>query len=250
MAKSISRSFIKLLRPLRALPFHPQWHVSRYSQQIVKYVREHVSGLILDVGCGRMEISRMLTPGRHHYVGLDYPATSIEWYGTRPHVYADGERLPIRSASVDVVLALNVLEHLRDPFACLTEIRRVLKDGGRCLLEVPFLYPIHDAPRDFSRWTQYGLEELLREHALSPESIVPFGRPPETGALLLNLSLSERVMRFWTTRSPLVVLLPLTLPVFLLVNIVSLLFAAVWRSDFMPYSYWIVAVKRAIPSNA
>ena len=66
-------------------------------------------------------------------VGLD--AKPCEMSG--PFVRADAARLPFRSGSFDNVVAMEVLEHVEDPAAVMTEIRRVLKDGGTFVMSVP-----------------------------------------------------------------------------------------------------------------
>ena len=93
------------------------------------------------------------------YVTLDINVAA------RPAVAADAHRLPFADHTFDVVVANNVLEHLREPSVGIAEMRRVLKDGGRLFYTVPFLYPVHEAPHDFTRFTQFGLRQLFREFA-------------------------------------------------------------------------------------
>jgi ubiquinone/menaquinone biosynthesis C-methylase UbiE len=66
--------------------------------------------------------------------------------------------------SCDIVVMLEVLEHVKEPQRALDEIRRVLKPGGTLILSVPFIFPIHDEPYDFYRYTKYGLQYLLRDY--------------------------------------------------------------------------------------
>jgi SAM-dependent methyltransferase len=49
-----------------------------------------------------------------------------------------GGHLPFLDASAESVYALNLLEHLDDLAAAMVEIWRVLTDGGRCHIEVPY----------------------------------------------------------------------------------------------------------------
>ena len=52
-------------------------------------------------------------------------------------VYAEGENLPFREESFDIVYSSNVLEHVRDPEAVIHEGFRAVKPGGRVVFVVP-----------------------------------------------------------------------------------------------------------------
>lgn len=72
---------------------------------------------------------------------------------SQPDFLASADVLPLTDASVDCVLLSEVLEHLRHPEKSLVEAFRVLRPGGRIVLSVPFLFPVHGDPHDFQRWT-------------------------------------------------------------------------------------------------
>jgi SAM-dependent methyltransferase len=82
--------------------------------------------------------------------------------GIGVQVIGDAQALGICDASFDVVLCTEVLEHLPEPQRAIDEIYRVLVPGGQLLLTTRFLFPIHDAPHDYFRFTKYGLRHLLR----------------------------------------------------------------------------------------
>ena len=82
--------------------------------------------------------------------------------GAGVRIIGDAQALGVRDAAFDVVLCTEVLEHLREPQQAIDEMFRVLKPGGRLLLTTRFLFPIHDAPDDYFRYTKYGLRYLLR----------------------------------------------------------------------------------------
>jgi len=75
---------------------------------------------------------------------------------------ANATNLPFINEGVDLVLCENVLEHLPEPALALNQFWRVLRKGGRLLLVTPFLFPLHDVPYDFFRYTEYALQHLLR----------------------------------------------------------------------------------------
>lgn len=81
----------------------------------------------------------------------------------RPDVQADAANVPFRDSCFDAVICSELLEHVPAPLAVLGEVHRVLKVGGRVLISVPFLYPIHADPYDYGRYTDtYWVKELDR----------------------------------------------------------------------------------------
>ena len=77
-------------------------------------------------------------------------------------IVGDAQALGLAGASFDIVLCTEMLEHVPEPQRAVDEMWRVLKPGGLLLLTTRFLFPIHDAPHDYFRFTKYGLRHLLR----------------------------------------------------------------------------------------
>lgn len=75
----------------------------------------------------------------------------------------DAHRLPFKDACFDVVIILEVLEHLQEPKTAISEINRVLRPEGKLLLTTRFVFPLHDTPGHFYRYTKYGLKYLLTD---------------------------------------------------------------------------------------
>lgn len=86
-------------------------------------------------------------------------------------VVLDAVALPFRDASLDAVLALEVLEHIPQPQRMLAEADRVLAPGGMLILTTPFMFGVHDF-RDYFRYTPRGLSELLEGSDLVLEEVV------------------------------------------------------------------------------
>ena len=63
----------------------------------------------------------------------------------------------------DVIVLSEVLEHIPEPHKALENIHSTLKDGGKLIMTTPFIFPMHDKPHDYFRYTRYGLEFLLRD---------------------------------------------------------------------------------------
>jgi SAM-dependent methyltransferase len=79
--------------------------------------------------------------------------------------------VPLKSASVDTVLATEVMEHLPSPRQFLAEVARVMRNKGHLILSVPFMEPLHEEPRDYYRFTPHSLRALLTSHGFVVEHI-------------------------------------------------------------------------------
>ena len=118
-----------------------------------RFIAAHATpALTLDIGAQNGPYAALFP----HRVGLDIaPGRGVQ-------VIGDAQALGIGSASVDAVLCTEVLEHLPEPQRAVDEMFRVLRPGGALVLTTRFLFPIHDAPHDYFRYTKYGLRHLLR----------------------------------------------------------------------------------------
>jgi SAM-dependent methyltransferase len=91
-------------------------------------------------------------------IGFDVPGNPYA------DLHGSIDALPVPDASFDVVLCLQVLEHVPDPAAAVRELRRVVRPGGRVLLSTHGVYPFHPNPEDLWRWTHTGLDRLFRDN--------------------------------------------------------------------------------------
>jgi len=81
----------------------------------------------------------------------------------KPEVVADAKSLPFKTGEFTAVLCTEVLEHVDDPKVVAAELMRVLAENGTLILTTRFLYPLHDTPSDYFRFTKYGLQLLFSE---------------------------------------------------------------------------------------
>lgn len=146
---------------------------------ILRAVREAAPkfhGVFLDIGCGVMpyrEIIREAAPRLTRYVGLDLEGSQI--YRAEVDLRWDGRKIPLADASVDSAMLTEVLEHCPEPWVVLKEARRVLKPGGLLFFTVPYIWPLHDAPYDFFRYTPFALEKLLAEAGFADVKLQALG---------------------------------------------------------------------------
>lgn len=120
---------------------------------------------ILDVGCGTGANLLMLSQyGDAEGVDISEDALAFcRERGLEKVRLGAGEKLPYDDGTFDLVTAFDVVEHMDDDLAGLSEMRRVLRPGGRVLLFVPtfmFLWGVQDDVSNHRR--RYRLPELHR----------------------------------------------------------------------------------------
>ena len=92
----------------------------------------------------------------------------------------------------DNVVIFNVLEHLADLDIPLKNLYQLLKKSGRILGSTPFIYRIHGAPKDYSRYTKEYLKKILKEKKFKRIEIYELG----IGPFLASFSLLRGYLKF------------------------------------------------------
>lgn len=72
----------------------------------------------------------------------------------------------IKDEEFDGIICCAILEHVYNPFAAVSEMRRILKPGGKLFGYVPFLFPYHPKPghySDYYRFSEEGIKYLFRD---------------------------------------------------------------------------------------
>jgi uncharacterized protein YbaR (Trm112 family) len=113
------------------------------------YDTQGLETLVLSIGGG---------PGRENprVINLNLDAfDSVDIVG-------DGTNLPLADSCLDTVTCNAVIEHVPNPEELVSEIHRVLKTGGYAQLMIPFVFPYHEFPGDYQRYTKSGILELTR----------------------------------------------------------------------------------------
>jgi SAM-dependent methyltransferase len=145
------------------------WHRAR--ERVVHRILRRVAppnARILDVGCGTGATSASLRRFGP-VLGMDVGSEALSRARQRGLLVtrSSATRLPVRGGAFDVVVALDVLEHLDDDAAALREIREALEPGGALLATVPaypFLWSSHDVALGHRRrYLRRQLIERLRD---------------------------------------------------------------------------------------
>lgn len=130
---------------------------------ISKFSR-HLSGNLLDVGCGSQPYREMFNV--EDYTGLEFDSPVARKRGVAD-VFYDGNVFPLQNEEFDSVICSQVLEHVFNPDQFLAEISRVLKPGGCMVLTIPFVWDEHEQPYDYARYSSFGLKHLLEKAGFS-----------------------------------------------------------------------------------
>jgi SAM-dependent methyltransferase len=108
--------------------------------------------LFMDLGCGR----RATTLDNILYVEV-YPSVSADLI-VEPICH-----YPIKDGTLRGIGCFAVLEHTRQPWIVVQEMRRMLKPGGQVFIDWPFLQPIHGYPSHYFNATREGLTTIFED---------------------------------------------------------------------------------------
>lgn len=163
LSKLAERTSIAIiLRKIIELNFHAEKAVIR------QYLPMEQHDKVLDIGCGTGEFAPLFPV--EQYVGIDIDGKNIAYARSHyPHHFeiVDGKRMPFLENSFTIALVVGVFHHLSTPDCqqVLSEIKRVVKPGGRILimedthsgrLIVKILQSVDQGAyiRDFSEWNR------------------------------------------------------------------------------------------------
>jgi len=124
-------------------------------------------GRVLEVGGGTSALRPVV---EREVAGVRYLSGDISPTNNTTLVL-DALALPVTDASLDAVLALEVLEHLPQPGLMLLESARVLAPGGMLVVTTPFMFGVHDF-RDYFRYTPLGFQVLADAAGLELREVV------------------------------------------------------------------------------
>ncbi len=229
---------------------HPQFFAKREAQIGRRLAVHYATGIVLDIGPGRAPYREALLTKKSvkQYLTLDHPQAAKFYRAQFPLDYTGdvSEKLPLRSASIDTVILLMVLEHVPNPQQALAQIARVLRPGGVLIASTIQTYPLHDAPYDYFRYTEFALRVLVKKAGLKMRSIQSRGNFATTITVLVNVQIFQTLKYLF--RSPLglplaILVAPLAWLLSIAFNLAGLIFGLFDPIKHLRHSHVIVAYK-------
>jgi SAM-dependent methyltransferase len=128
------------------------------NEKLDEFFRDFSAGVVVDLGGSNSNDIKFFDFPKHK--AQKWLVVNIS-EATFPDVIGSIYDTGLETSSVDVVICLEVFEHLDDPLAAMKEIERILKPGGVFIGSTPFLFKFHKDPDDFFRYTKSALEKVL-----------------------------------------------------------------------------------------
>jgi len=148
---------------------HEDYHIKldnsnllRYKWYKDKYFKNLKGKKILEIGCGDGGVVQFLKDENEVY-GVDISKNALgllEQQGIKGALIdISKEDLPFKDSEFDVIIILEILEHLKSPQNAIEEIQRVLKKNGKLIISIPnprtghkFIYPSLFQLKNFKRY--------------------------------------------------------------------------------------------------
>ena len=129
-----------------------------------KYLPKLAGGLLLDVGAGQCDYKPLVESKGYTYEGIDIDEQSPAKKGSILDI-------PYKDNTFDVLICIDVLEHIKDHEKAISELYRVLREGGLLLIHVPNKNQKHilfDSPEEHDEheregYTPFDIQHLFYE---------------------------------------------------------------------------------------
>lgn len=151
---------------------HHNWLIfSIINPNLELRLKKFANGKMVDIGCGEKPYKLIAAQYIDEHIGVDHKDTlhknsEIDLEGTAYNI-------PVDDGVFDCALCTDVLEHLEEPDKAIAETNRVLKKGAYAVYTVPMFWHLHEQPRDFFRFTKYGLKYLFEKNGFECLEITP-----------------------------------------------------------------------------
>ena len=139
---------------------HFIFRVSFKGKCIRYFAKDIKNKKILELGSGKKENGKYAYSVKQFFDDSNEFIQSdiVESYG---HKKIDITKMDCKN-EFDVVLCLNVLEHVFDFHKAIDRLYQALKPDATAVVFIPVFYPLHDEPNDYWRFTEHAIRKLLK----------------------------------------------------------------------------------------
>jgi len=228
---------------MKASKFHNNkkiynWLVYKIMDNFLEKNSKYYKGHLVDLGCGEMPYRDYFLNFVHKYTGVDW---EYSYHNVKPDVVSNlNEKIELEDNVADTIVCISVLEHLCEPQVFLNECYRILKREGYLILQVPFMWWVHESPYDYFRYTPYGLKYLFEKSGFKVISI-----EPQAGIFTtLFLKFNYFTLRFTSIRFFGILIRLFLIPLWFLLQVLAPIFDKLDRNwELETCGYFVVAEK-------
>lgn len=179
-------------------------HAHRLGRMLREVANLPRGSRILDGAVGLGTLAVGIQQSGHRAFGIDYSfdaALHVRKTTSVPVVVGDMTRMPFRDGVFDGVTSGETLEHLEGDADAAREIRRVIRDGGICVITVPALMSLWSTSDDYyghlRRYSRESIGGLFRSAGMTVAKARYWGFP---AALAYDIAFLRRMNRRRATR--------------------------------------------------
>ncbi|MFW6311284.1 MAG: class I SAM-dependent methyltransferase [Nanoarchaeota archaeon] len=142
------------------------WDEFRCFEEIIKVIEQkgmNKKSKVLDIGCGYISVLNILSFGEKYGLDIILNYLSVNKIKVEEDVNwvnGSGEKIPMKNNSLDIVFSSNSLDHMENPYLCIEEIYRVLKENGLVILIVD-IFEENKRFRNFKHPNSFTKEHLI-----------------------------------------------------------------------------------------
>jgi SAM-dependent methyltransferase len=135
------------------------------SKELERFSKNYKSKKILDYGSGDQRYKKFFIE-KNTYYSLDVKKSGHPKIKKNTFIIDASikKKSKIKNSFFDIIVCTEVLEHVIHLDFTIKEMKRVLKKNGLIFVTTPFVWPEHEIPYDFRRFTSYGLKKLFLEN--------------------------------------------------------------------------------------
>ena len=210
------------------------------AKELERLFPHYLAGRLIDIGCGEKPFASLAAKYVSAHVGVDHAGTQHRTNNI--DIFAPSDDIPVDDESFDCALCTAVLEHVEEPGKAIAECSRILKSGGVAIYTAPFIWNLHEEPRDFFRFSKYGLAYLFQTNGFKILELKALSGFWVTGSIALTHYLWKfRRKKGWAAVfKPLFMLIPLFT---LMIQAAAYLLDHIDKREEWTWMYLVVAQK-------